>query len=39
MAQQTKVPATKSDNLSLSPGTHIMKGEDRFPQVVLQHVL
>lgn len=37
-AQHAKVLATKSDNLSLIPGTGIMEGEKRFPQVVLQHM-
>jgi hypothetical protein len=37
MSQGVKVFATKLDNLSLIPRTHIMEGENRLLQVVLGH--
>lgn len=35
MAQQVKAIATKPNDLSLIPGTHLVEGEKGFPQVVL----
>lgn len=34
MSQEVKVLATKLDNLSLIPGTHIMEGQSQLPQVI-----
>lgn len=33
MAQQVKELAAKTDHLSSIPGTHMMKEENRFPQL------
>lgn len=35
MAHQVKVPATKPDEPSLTPGTHLVEGEKRLLQIVL----
>jgi hypothetical protein len=34
MTQWPKVSAVKPDNMSLITGTHMVKGENRLPQIV-----
>lgn len=37
MALQLRVLAPESNDLSLIPQTHVVKGENRLPQVVFSH--